>query len=149
MWNAYENYRPDKGPLATYFNYTIRNRMIDLLRQKTRMHHADKVVFYEEKQKMDTGNKSKRETVSYIHGDSDIYVTDIYFWKQVKSQLTDNQWKWVYYYIVECMSIKEIAKREHVSVDAVKSWGRQARKKLRYIDFSSATDCKSKNTSEK
>ncbi|WP_115771586.1 sigma factor [Oceanobacillus arenosus] len=24
MWNAYENYEPDKGPLSTYFNFTIR-----------------------------------------------------------------------------------------------------------------------------
>ncbi|MGG4181292.1 sigma-70 family RNA polymerase sigma factor [Virgibacillus pantothenticus] len=36
MWNAYETYQPDKGPMATYFNYTIRNRLIDLIRKKGR-----------------------------------------------------------------------------------------------------------------
>ncbi|WP_234402366.1 sigma factor [Oceanobacillus damuensis] len=36
MWAAYKKYQPDKGPLATYFNYTIRNRLIDLLRKKSR-----------------------------------------------------------------------------------------------------------------
>ncbi|WP_343032895.1 sigma factor [Virgibacillus doumboii] len=33
MWNAYENYQPDNGPLSTYFNYIIRNRVIDLPRK--------------------------------------------------------------------------------------------------------------------
>ena len=32
MWNAYEEHSPDNGPLATYFNYTIKNRLIDLTR---------------------------------------------------------------------------------------------------------------------
>src|SRR5690625_7933156 len=34
MWNAYRTYKADKGPFATYFNYTIRYRMIDLLRHE-------------------------------------------------------------------------------------------------------------------
>nr|WP_318936966.1 sigma factor-like helix-turn-helix DNA-binding protein [Oceanobacillus halotolerans] len=33
------------------------------------------------------------------------------------------------------MSIKEIANQEGVSIDAVKSWGRQARKKLQQDHF--------------
>jgi len=32
MWNAHEKHEPDNGPLATYFNYTIKNRLIDLTR---------------------------------------------------------------------------------------------------------------------
>lgn len=32
MWNAYEKNEPDNGPLATYFNYTIKNHLIDLNR---------------------------------------------------------------------------------------------------------------------
>src|SRR5699024_7833280 len=34
MWDAYRTYKADKGPFATYFNYTIRYRMIDLLRHE-------------------------------------------------------------------------------------------------------------------
>ena len=30
MWNAYENYQSDEGPLATYFNYIIRDRVKSL-----------------------------------------------------------------------------------------------------------------------
>ncbi|MCR1835650.1 hypothetical protein NSA56_14975 [Oceanobacillus caeni] len=36
MWTAYQKYEPNKGHLATYFNYTIRNRPIDLIRKKTK-----------------------------------------------------------------------------------------------------------------
>ncbi|TFJ91220.1 sigma-70 family RNA polymerase sigma factor [Lentibacillus salicampi] len=44
MWNAYENYQPDQGPMATYFNYTIRNRMIDLIRKQNK--EAEKTAHY-------------------------------------------------------------------------------------------------------
>ncbi|WP_373893834.1 sigma-70 family RNA polymerase sigma factor [Virgibacillus sp. CBA3643] len=36
MWNAYKQYDPDKGLMATYFNFMIRNRLIDLLRKENR-----------------------------------------------------------------------------------------------------------------
>ncbi|WP_407939235.1 sigma factor [Oceanobacillus salinisoli] len=35
MWTAYQKYEPDKGTLTTYFNYTIRNRLIDLIVRKS------------------------------------------------------------------------------------------------------------------
>lgn len=46
-------------------------------------------------------------------------------------QLTSNQWKWVYYFIIADLSIKEIMEIENVSADAVKGWGRATKKKLR------------------
>ncbi|WP_318936965.1 sigma factor [Oceanobacillus halotolerans] len=41
MWNAYRTYQPDKVPLATYLNYMIRYRLIDLIRLKAKeqCHH--------------------------------------------------------------------------------------------------------------
>ncbi|MGM8213914.1 sigma-70 family RNA polymerase sigma factor [Virgibacillus sp. W0430] len=132
MWNAYEKYEPDKGPLATYFNYMIRNRMIDLIRKKSREQRAEKEVVHEEKKKIDLGNHMRKsDSPSIIHGSADLYVTDMYLWEQVKRGLTEKQWKWVYYSIVEGMTYKEIAKQEQTTVEAVKSWGRQARKNLR------------------
>jgi len=32
IWNAYGKHEPDNGPLATYFNYTIKNHLINLNR---------------------------------------------------------------------------------------------------------------------
>ncbi len=132
MWNAYENYKPDKGPLATYFNYTIRNRMIDLIRKKTRERENDDTYEAHQFLKRTHGNYvraggrmypiSNQET-EYFHENTDL--------EDIKKELTENQWKWVLLFIVKDLSIKEIADREGVSTDAVKSWGREVRRKLR------------------
>ncbi|WP_029270227.1 sigma-70 family RNA polymerase sigma factor [Virgibacillus alimentarius] len=130
MWNAYEKYEPDKGPLATYFNYSIRNRMIDLMRKKARALRNDEVFIEEEKKKMDNGNRSCKDRLPLLDF-SDIPVDDRSVWKHVRERLTDNQWKWVASFIILELPLKEIARREGVTVEAVKSWGKQARKKLR------------------
>lgn len=130
MWNAYRKYQPDKGTLSTYFNYTIRNRMIDLLRKKAREQKGDDAFIQNEKQKLDNGNRSRKDNLPILDF-SDIPVDDAAVWEQVRAMLTVNQWKWVHCFIILDMPVKDIAAREAVSEDAVKSWGRQARKKLR------------------
>ncbi|WP_296361118.1 sigma factor-like helix-turn-helix DNA-binding protein [Virgibacillus sp.] len=47
--------------------------------------------------------------------------------------LSKNQWTWLKLFIIEDMTTKAIAEREGVSVDAVKSWGKEARKKLQKL----------------
>ena len=34
MWHAYKRYQLDNGPLATYFNYFIRNSVYDLIKNQ-------------------------------------------------------------------------------------------------------------------
>lgn len=132
LWHAYESYQPDKGTLATYFNYTIRNRMIDLLRKQVRQNRNDEGYVHLAKTMLEDGNRLRKGEVSYpVVRPPEVAVIHTSFWEQVKSKLTSNQWKWVEYYIIERMSIKEIAAKEGVSADAVKSWGREVRKKLR------------------
>src|SRR5699024_239813 len=41
MWHAYEKYQPDKRALSTYFNYTIRHWLIDLLQKKAKEQRGD------------------------------------------------------------------------------------------------------------
>ena len=41
MWHAYEKYQPNKGALSTYFNYTIRHRLIDLIQKKAKEQRND------------------------------------------------------------------------------------------------------------
>lgn len=53
------------------------------------------------------------------------------FWEEVRRDLSENQWKWVHYFIIADLTIKEIMEIENVSADAVKSWGREVRRKLR------------------
>lgn len=136
LWNAYKTHEPDKGPMATYFNFTIRNRLIDKVRKDTRLTENDEKVIMNNMKELGDGNHfSTSETVYPLVDTSDIPVHDSYLWNRLKDNLTTNQWKWVDYYIVKDMSIKEIANLENKSEDAVKSWGRQARKKLRNETF--------------
>ena len=50
---------------------------------------------------------------------------------EVKAKLTANQWNWVYYFIIQDFSLKEIAEMNGVSVETVKSLGKQTRRKLK------------------
>lgn len=136
LWDAYENYEPDQGPMATYFNFTIRNRLIDKIRKEARHTNNNEKVVMEHKTQLNGGNHFKtNETIYPLVDKTEIPIEDSYFWKNLKNNLTDNQWKWVYYYIIKDMSIKEIAELEKKSEDAIKSWGRQARKNLRNKDL--------------
>lgn len=131
MWSAYERYQPDKGPLATYFNYIIRNRMIDLIRKTNRDKEKQLRLKLEQERLLHTGNYYRNGVNSYPMMVAEKTITDEIFWEHVKSQLTANQWKWVAYFIIENMTVKEIAEQEGVSMEAVKSWGKMVRRKLR------------------
>jgi len=132
MWTAYKKYEPNKGPLSTYFNYTIRYRLIDLLRKKVQVKENEKDVIEKEKTSLTQGNTSSTSTTPLM-STTDFPIEDEKLWEKVFSNLTLNQRKWVYHAIIRDRSLKEIAKKENVSVDAVKSWGREARKKLRKV----------------
>ncbi|WP_085994138.1 sigma-70 family RNA polymerase sigma factor [Oceanobacillus senegalensis] len=130
MWMAYKKYNPDKGPLSTYFNYSIRNHLIDTLRKETRVQQKNEAFVQEEIAKVYQGNRYGNSKLPIIQS-SEIEVEDPEYWKQVFNRLTNKQAKWVYYHIILEMPLKEIAEREGASVEAVKDWGKQARKKLR------------------
>jgi len=125
MWTAYQKYEPNKGPMSTYFNYTIRHRLIDLLRKKLNDQEKEQDVVENE-----IANLSQQH---HQHVGMDTEIQDDKLWEKVFSNLTEKQRKWVYYYIIRDMSVKEIAERENVTEEAVKSWGKQARKKLRVV----------------
>lgn len=126
MWIAYKKYDRDEGPLSTYFNYAIRNRLIDLIRKKTREYEVEKEYIEQEAVLLIAEMNS-------TYTSSDTNIPDEKLWKNVFSTLTTNQRKWVYYAIILDYPVKEIAEKEDVSVEAVKSWGKEARKKLRRL----------------
>ncbi|GAB4074293.1 hypothetical protein GCM10028778_17960 [Barrientosiimonas marina] len=133
MWNAYEKYQPDKGPMATYFNYMIRNRLIDLMRKENRHTDLKDRAAHEFSTQLTDGNHrvSEGENAQPLTNASSPEPNDPTLWNDLKSQLTDKQWKWVQYHIIDGMSMPEIAEQEGVSVESVKSWAKQVRKKLR------------------
>ncbi|MFC3041454.1 sigma-70 family RNA polymerase sigma factor [Virgibacillus xinjiangensis] len=137
MWNAYERYEPDKGPMATYFNYMIRNRLIDRLRKDIREQEKLESYIQEEKanylaDELSLPPDESPETPSAF---TELLWDKPSLWIQLKSRLTQNQWKWVYYFIIDNMPIKEIAIQENTTQEAVKSWGKQVWKKLRTEEF--------------
>lgn len=132
MWTAYKKYEPNKGPMSTYFNYTIRYRLIDLLRKKIQEKEKEEAYIEKESTSLTHGNKSSASN-SPLLPTSELSIQDETLWETVFSHLTLNQRKWVYYAIIRDMPLSEIAEQEGVTVDAVKSWSRQARKKLRKV----------------
>ncbi|GAB3806649.1 sigma-70 family RNA polymerase sigma factor [Virgibacillus kimchii] len=130
MWKAYKKYEPDKGPLSTYFNYHIRSQLIDMLRKNGRDKYKAQMFIEHEKLRVDDGNRSGL-TGNPVVDRAGVNVKDTKIWEEVKAALSDNQWNWVYYHVIVGMPLKEIATLKGVSIDAVKSWGREARRKLR------------------
>lgn len=136
LWNAYETHQPDKGPMATYFNFIIRNRLIDKVRQESRHQDNKEKLIHNRKIDMENGNRFRRTETDYpLVEVKDLPIEDGHMWQTLKNNLTANQWKWVDYFIVKELPVKDIAYLENKSEDAVKSWGKQVRKKLRDEDF--------------
>ncbi|QKY68718.1 sigma-70 family RNA polymerase sigma factor [Lentibacillus sp. CBA3610] len=132
LWNAYETYQPDKGPMATYFNYMIRNRLIDRMRRNNRQHEIQQQAAHEQRTQLTDGNyHCSADGPRSIAANQSLPLNDAGFWKHIQPQLTDKQWKWVDYAIIQEMPYKTIAQQENTTVEAVKSWGRQVKKKLK------------------
>ena len=131
MWNAYKTFQPEKGTLSTYFNYMMRYRLIDLLEKKTGEKKKLERIVQEESLKYDDGNRMRTAKLPVIDPVGVRVKEEHSLWQGVRKRLTEKQWKWVYYYIILEMPMKAIAVKEGVSVDAVKGWGREARRKLR------------------
>ncbi|WP_242057550.1 sigma-70 family RNA polymerase sigma factor [Halobacillus yeomjeoni] len=119
LWQAFSTYKPELGQFSTYISWKIRNALIDKIRKDSKTEEVE-----------------ARFQTLYKHNafiENDIH--DELFWQQVKSHLSTNQWKWVYYYIILDRSVEQIAKLEGVTPNAVKNWGKHARKKLKEVRF--------------
>jgi len=130
LWQAYKSFDDTKGDIGTYLNYRIRYRMLDLLRKKLRDQEKEEAAVSEMTKRKVSGNRH-RATQRELIDPEGIDVTDDAFWQAVKHELSDNEWKWVYYFIICDLSIKEIMEIENVTVDTVKGWARRVRQKLR------------------
>src|SRR5699024_3477402 len=111
-------------------NFRIRYRLLDVLRKKIREAEKMEEAIEEEKTRLDDGNRHRASRMPVLRV-NEIALKDPSFWEEVRSRLSDKQWKWVQYFIIADMSIKEIMEIEGVTADAVKGWGQGVRKKLR------------------
>ncbi len=139
LWQAYKDFNQQKGNLGTYLNYRIRYKLIDLVRKKTReIEQADKLV--EHRMITMTNGTRNRNTDTPLVDIPSITIQDRQFWQNIRNQLTENQWKWVHYFIIADLSIQEIMEIENVTADAVKGWGQSVRKKLRNDEVKEALE---------
>lgn len=130
LWKAYKRYQPERGNMGTFLNYQIRYRLLDLIRSRTRYEEVMKRAILEEIPTIDEGNRY-RTTGLPIVNPCGIPLSNEEFWQEVRKELSEKQWKWVKYFIIADLSIQEITEIEGVSSHAVKSWGREVRRKLR------------------
>lgn len=133
LWQAYESYDESLGELDTHLNSALNFHFIDLIRKNKRSSDAQLNVKAELIQNFETGNKLTR-TNQLLLNHPIVQVRDNSLWINVKQLLSKRQWTWLYNYVVKEYSLKEIAENEDVSLEAVKSWAKEARKKLRAND---------------
>lgn len=130
LWKAYQGYDEVKGNLGTYLNYRIRYHLIDTIRKKKREEDNEETRIQLSLPDINDGNRLSSPNIQLVNI-SDVALEDTEFWDHIRKHLSDNQWKWVQYFIIADLSIREIMEIENVSADAVKGWGQSVRKKLR------------------
>lgn len=134
LWKAYKEFDESKGAeIGTFINFQVRFRLVDLLRKKLREQELLEAKMEEKKHELDDGNRHRRTGMPAVHAsDFDIDIDDSdAFWQEIRRHLSEKQWKWVIYFVIADLSIKEIMELEDVSADTVKSWGKAVRGKLR------------------
>lgn len=121
LWEAYKKYG-DRDSFGKLAYITINSRLIDLIRKKSRINEHEALAEFI---KEDTSHDERIENL------------DPYFWSTVRKSLTDKQWIFVKKRIIEGKSYKEIAFEENTTIDAVKGWGKEVKRKLRpiLVDF--------------
>lgn len=132
LWKAYQAYNRDRGNMGTYLNFQIRYRLLDLIRKRTREVGSDTSVVEGSKNGLCDGNWARSTGLPIVNRSGVVarHESDA-FWQAVREPLSDKQWKWVEYIILAELSVKEVMEIEGVTKEAVKSWGKEARKKLR------------------
>ncbi|MFG6114903.1 sigma-70 family RNA polymerase sigma factor [Halobacillus sp. MO56] len=119
LWEAYQTFDPERGTFRQLANYKIHHRFIDLIRKYSKAAENEKNYVDQHANIEDNSTYDEPE--------------DYYLWNRLRNELTEKQWKWVKYFILEDLSYAAIAKKENTTVDAVKNWGREARKKLKLM----------------
>jgi RNA polymerase sigma factor (sigma-70 family) len=116
LWEAAQNFNPEKGAFAAFAYSYIKGRMLTELKQKTKLLDRQtypKEEFWELVEDEWTETPLSQEILqAYCEG------------------LTEGQTKWVMYTFMEMLTVREIAEKEEVSVGAVKKWRHGAKERI-------------------
>ncbi|MGM8215469.1 sigma-70 family RNA polymerase sigma factor [Bacillaceae bacterium W0354] len=117
LWEAYQKYG-DRKTFGKLAYITINSRLIDLIRKNSRINEHEAVSDY------------IKEDISH---DQNIENFDPGFWSTVRNSLTEKQWIFVKKRIIEGKAYKDIAAEENTTIDAVKGWGKEVKRKLQPV----------------
>lgn len=117
LWEAYQNFQPDKGSFSSFAYKKIYWKIVSNLRKQLRT-QSNECLMAEE---------SPYLSASSYKNQYDFYTT----LESILHDLTPLQKAWVTGYIYEGKSLKEIAQEQGVSVGAVKQWRIKTLQKLR------------------
>jgi len=117
LWEANERFDPEKGNFASFAYSYIKGRFMS---EMTKNNKLEEQTVY-----------PKEEFWHLIEDPSPQQPFEVEFLLTYCDSLTENQTKWVLYTCIDNLSVAEIAEKEGVSVSAVKSWRKGAKKKLK------------------
>jgi RNA polymerase sigma factor (sigma-70 family) len=117
LWEAHLSFDSNKGKFTGYAYTSIKGKMLDAIKQANK--HEERSVYMPE------------EFWSYIEDENPESTLELETLAFYCEGLTEKETKWVIATCKDGLSISDIAKREKVSISAVKQWRVGALKKLR------------------
>ncbi|WP_102026506.1 sigma-70 family RNA polymerase sigma factor [Salirhabdus sp. Marseille-P4669] len=121
LWEAIQTYDEARGKFSSYAYLMVKKALIEVIRKQNRQSKI------EEAYKHAVTSSPANFTTSI-----DISVDPILL-NQIKEVLSENQWKWFSMFVLQDRTVKEIASKEMVTENAVKNWGKLAKKKIQKV----------------
>jgi RNA polymerase sigma factor (sigma-70 family) len=119
LWEASNRYDQSKGNFTNYAYTFIKGTLLKQLEKE-----------FKDQQRNICPSEEFWEYTGEFHSDHPLEAEMLQTYCEA---LTPNQQNWVFYTVIDDLSIKEIAEREKVSVSAVKLWRSGAKKKVREL----------------
>lgn len=116
LWQASEQFDPNKGSFTSYAYTYIKGKILTELRKNKLLEERNVQV-----------EDEALELMAESYYDHPLEETLLLSYC---TNLTENQTKWFMYTVLQQLSVKEIAKKEGVTLSAVKQWRNGARGKL-------------------
>ncbi|SDI93697.1 sigma-70 family RNA polymerase sigma factor [Alteribacillus bidgolensis] len=120
LWKAYTQYDPDKGTFSTFAYTYVRGEMLAQLRKEAR---------YEERYELSAFEQNTEPAAP----DSESIEQGMNSISPYLEELSPRERDWVIEYIVYGRGITEIAEKHNVAPSSVKTWRKNALKKLRHV----------------
>lgn len=118
LWEASQNFNPEKGQFLSYAYKSIQGKMLIQLCKSTKINGREL--------------KKSPEYWDLLKVEEDVSFLEWYFPKPFLTSLTNNQYIWLAEYIQFGKTITDIAYEYHTTYATVKSWKRMALKKLKH-----------------